>query len=248
MGGNKSAGYLARKLRQDHIDLNVDGKKAKVPSADGALSVTARLLNSGFADPSSANKSTKQAAAAAVTPASNSDAAQTRGQSAAVAAVAAAASDVRSAAVATGPTPFTPAARKGRKRKDSSSTDARESAISPSIEAGAGFEATDGRPSSSDLGSRRLLPEDILNLNEGNEIALVVPVDRKEESIDVKLMRANVKKRIKTVIIASERSMFRGVYGRDKDLIFNESIVRPRHTVQREGRLFCEFSATENVK
>ena len=59
----------------------------------------------------------------------------------------------------------------------------------------------------------------------------------------VKLKRTNLKDRIKQTIIKSCKHEFHGIFGKDKDVKFDE-LIKLKHTITREGHLFCEFHAT----
>ena len=92
-----------------------------------------------------------------------------------------------------------------------------------------------------DYGARRLLPGDLMTLRDGTEVCVVIPVDRKEESDEVKKSRAKVKVRIKRQLLDTNRSIFGGLKGEAKEKAF-DSWVKDNYLVRREGWYYCQFS------
>ena len=236
MVGSKSSSYLAKKLRNAQLLLSSKAKQ----TLHGVLTRTPRLIKTSFTASSSGKKKDQP------TNVDPSPRPSTRLAGVAVGASSAASSSSN----AGGATPFTPAPTRGRKKK---STIVRPDAhvVPHSLLSDDGDVFDDpyevphngggNQTSSNDLGSRRLLAEDLLNLHKGDEIALVIPIDRRGDSTMVKLKRTNLKDRIKQTIIKSCKHEFAGIYGKDKDVKFDE-LVKSKHTISREGHLFCEIT------
>ena len=82
-----------------------------------------------------------------------------------------------------------------------------------------------------------------MEISIGDNIIIVIPIDRDDESDAVKQLRGDVKRRIKSRIIESLRPVFAGLSGEERDIQFDE-LVSEKNIVQREGRYYCEFAAT----
>ena len=72
---------------------------------------------------------------------------------------------------------------------------------------------------------------------------MVVPLDQDHKDEMVKVNRAVVKDCLKGRIIASRRNNFAGLLGIEKDKMLDDH-VREHHSIRRDGKLFCKFSAT----
>ena len=99
-------------------------------------------------------------------------------------------------------------------------------------------------PSIRDRGLRRLLPDDIMELQANDEVVIVVPIDKPRiEGGVVRGNRSNIKSRLKKRLINAELSRYAGLSNEQKDTLFDNTI-RERHVVQRDGEWFTEFYGT----
>ena len=76
-------------------------------------------------------------------------------------------------------------------------------------------------------------------LQKNDEIALVVPVDRKEEGKSVESKRKIIKESIMSHV-SKNLSTINGLNTDERAKHFND-IVREGHIVKRDGRSYCEF-------
>ena len=247
MGGDSAPNFLVHSLREK---LTKARKTSR--TAVSALTTTPKLLRTGFTEASNYKNTSS------LDPADSDEAANSSARRSTRSSVADASSNSTTPNNNDGPNPFSVPAqkgrpsKKGREKRRRASEDDNPAEPTPSPEASnvtdvnvvqEYINAYHHDVSSQNYGSRRLWPEDIVNLQSGDEVAIVIPLDEKDESKEVKDLRGNVKERLKTRIARAKRGEFVGLYGQEKEEKFQD-IVAERHVVKRGGKLFCEFAGT----
>lgn len=241
MGGDS---YVTQKLRGEHVALHVDDR-TKPQSAAYLLKHTPRRLASGFQDAVEGNSASARKRA---TPDDDDEAGDPAAERPATRVTNG--SDETIDAPSSSwlhhvMHPYTEGKRRGRKKKAAATnspanptaegagdtpTNAARPTPSPTADLGPATEQLQEallqspRVSSMDRGARRLLVDDIMQLKAGDDVALVIPVDRKGESKRLIATRAKVKEAVKAHI-GKNLSKLKRLSGKAKDKRFDE-IVR----------------------
>ena len=99
-------------------------------------------------------------------------------------------------------------------------------------------------PSSRDCGLRRLLLDNIMELQVTDEVVGVVPIENPQiEGGVVCENRENLKSRLKKRLINAKSSRYTGLSNEEKDKLFDNTICE-RHVVQGDRKWFTEFHGT----
>mmetsp|Transcript_23259 Transcript_23259/g.42819 ORF Transcript_23259/g.42819 Transcript_23259/m.42819 type:complete len:203 (+) Transcript_23259:314-922(+) len=90
-------------------------------------------------------------------------------------------------------------------------------------------------------GSCRMLPDNVIELQAGDETIMVVPIDISHlEGKEVRSNRSNLKLRLKKRLVNVELPLHSGLASTENDKIF-EKIIRERCSIQRNGQWYSEF-------
>ena len=92
------------------------------------------------------------------------------------------------------------------------------------------------------LNHRRLIPYDIFKLNVGDNIIIVIPIDRPKDTAAVKSVRGGLKRRILKVICDSRRDVLANLNRQQHNFTLDQFLLQ-YHEVQREGYCYVEFPA-----
>ena len=201
--------YIVQTLRDNHVKLNV-GDRKKPLTVHGLLIAISSKIKSAFTRASGSPSVATEGESAGSTINEDGERRSERNNNVGGEGEPA---PLKSASYFSVLNPFTPAKKRGRGRKRKSLTP-NDTAITKTPSNICASSAAKPTPSpdtaynnivitkyasditSSNLGARRVTPDDILNIKRDDEVSLVIPVDRKHEGRDIKAKRSHIKRRL----------------------------------------------------